>query len=333
MEKQEYEFPDEVEAKDEGKPVEDEVEAKGKPEEDKIEIEIEDDTPVEDRGRKTSKKDFIEKVEKDELDAFSAEAKSKIDAFRKFYHDERREKERAMREQKEALELAKKLYEEVKQLKGKVNTSEEVAVNSFKSSAERELEMAKKEYREAYDAGDSERLVEAQDKITSAKLKIDKASSYAENLNQRKALQQQENEVQIPQQTEAAPVRDQKAMAWQERNSWFGQDDEMTSLALGLHEKLVKENGLAYATTDEYYKRIDDTMRRRFPENFQDTKVDDDKNDEKVTARTKPSTVVAPASRSTSSKKIRLNTSQLSIAKKLGLTPEQYARELMKMEA
>ena len=333
MEKQEYEFPDEVEAKDEGKLVEEEVEAKGKPEEDKIEIEVEDDTPPEDRGRKASKKDFIEKVEKDELDLYSEEAKGKIDAFRKFYHDERREKEKAMREQKAAIELAKKLYEEVKQLKGKVNTSEEVAVNSFKSSAERELEMAKKEYREAYDSGDSERLVEAQDKITSAKLKIDKADSYAEGMNQRRALQQQENDVQIPQQSETAPVRDQKAMAWQERNSWFGQDDEMTSLALGLHEKLVKENGLAYATTDEYYKRIDDTMRRRFPENFQDEKVDDYKSDEKVTARTKPSTVVAPASRSTSSKKIRLNTSQLSIAKKLGLTPEQYARELMKMEA
>ena len=189
--------------------------------------------------------------------------------------------------------------------------------------------MAKKEYKEAYDAGDSEKLVEAQDKLTTAKMKIDKASSYAENINKRRALQEQENEVKIPQQTEAAPVRDQKASAWQERNSWFGQDDEMTSLALGLHEKLVKENGLAYATTDEYYKRIDETMRRRFPENFQDEKVDD----EKVAARVKPSTVVASASRSTSSKKIRLNTSQLSIAKKLGLTPEQYARELMKMEA
>ena len=189
--------------------------------------------------------------------------------------------------------------------------------------------MAKKEYKEAYDAGDSDKLVEAQDKLTTAKMKIDKASSYAENINQRRALQEQENEVKIPQQTEATPVRDQKASAWQERNSWFGQDDEMTSLALGLHEKLVKENGLAYATTDEYYKRIDETMRRRFPENFQDEKVDD----EKVAARVKPSTVVASASRSTSSKKIRLNTSQLSIAKKLGLTPEQYARELMKMEA
>ena len=234
-----------------------------------------------------------------------------------------------MREQQEAVTLAKNLYEEIKQLKGRVNSSDEAAVNSFKTSAEQELMMAKKEYKEAYDAGDSEKLVEAQDKLTTAKMKIEKASSYAENINQRKALQEQENEVKIPQQTEAAPVRDQKASAWQERNSWFGQDDEMTSLALGLHEKLVKENGLAYATTDEYYKRIDETMRRRFPENFQDEKVDD----EKVAARVKPSTVVASASRSTSSKKIRLNTSQLSIAKKLGLTPEQYARELIKMEA
>ena len=326
-----YKFPDELdEVKDEGKPVEEEVEAKGKPEEDKLEIEIEDDTPVEDRGRRASKPDFVEKVEKDELDQYSQEARSKIDAFRKFYHDERREKERALREQQEAVTLAKNLYEEIKQLKGRVNSSDEAAVNSFKTSAEQELMMAKKEYKEAYDAGDSEKLVEAQDKLTTAKMKIEKASSYAENINQRRALQEQENEVKIPQQTEAAPVRDQKASAWQERNSWFGQDDEMTSLALGLHEKLVKENGMAYATTNEYYKRIDETMRRRFPENFQDEKVDDDRN---TVRSNKPSTVVASASRSTSSKKIKLNTSQLSIAKKLGLTPEQYARELMKMEA
>ena len=327
-----YKFPDEVDdVKNESEPVE-EVETKGKPveEDDKVEIEIEDDTPEEDRGRRASKPGFIDKVEKDELDLYSDEARSKIDAFRKFYHDERREKEKAVREQQEAVDVAKKLYEEVKQLKGRVNSSDEAAVTSFKTSAEHELEMAKKEYREAYDAGDSEKLVEAQDKLTSAKMKIEKASNYAENINQRKALQERENEVKIPQQTEATPVRDQKASAWQERNSWFGQDDEMTSLALGLHEKLVKENGMAYATTNEYYKRIDETMRRRFPENFQDEKVDDDRN---TVRSNKPSTVVASASRSTSSKKIKLNTSQLSIAKKLGLTPEQYARELLKMEA
>jgi len=112
-----YKFPDEIdEVKDEGKPVEEEVEAKGKPEEEKLEIEIEDDTPVEDRGRRASKPDFVEKVEKDELDQYSQEARSKIDAFRKFYHDERREKEKALREQQEAVQVAKKLYEEIKQL-------------------------------------------------------------------------------------------------------------------------------------------------------------------------------------------------------------------------
>jgi hypothetical protein len=317
-----YKFPDEIENEA--------AESKGLPEEkDDIEIEIEDDTPPQDKGRRPSQPEFVEQLEKDELDEYSKEAKQKIDGFRKIYHDERREKERALREQQEAIDLAKKLYEENKQLKNRVSSSDQAAVESYKTSAERELDMAKKEYREAYDAGDSERLVEAQDKLTSAKMKIAKASDFSDNLNQRRAQQEQENEVQLAQQVQPAPVRDAKAVAWQERNQWFGQDDEMTSLALGLHEKLVKQNGLAYATTNEYYKRIDETMRKRFPENFEGDKVDD----EKSSVRTKPSTVVASASRSTSSKKIRLNTSQLAIAKKLGLTAEQYAHELIKMEA
>ena len=317
-----YKFPDEIENEA--------AESKGLPEEkDDIEIEIEDDTPPQDKGRRPSQPEFVEQLEKDELDEYSKEAKQKIDGFRKIYHDERREKERALREQQEAIDLAKKLYEENKQLKNRVSSSDQAAVESYKTSAERELDMAKKEYREAYDAGDSERLVEAQDKLTSAKMKIAKASDFSDNLNQRRAQQEQENEVQLAQQVQPAPVRDAKAVAWQERNQWFGQDDEMTSLALGLHEKLVKQNGLAYATTNEYYKRIDETMRKRFPENFEGDRVDD----EKSSVRTKPSTVVASASRSTSSKKIRLNTSQLAIAKKLGLTAEQYAHELIKMEA
>lgn len=307
MENTEYKFPDEAE---------------------QVQIEIEDDIPEIDKDKEPLPKDAVEKLDKDELDEYSSEAKEKLAAFRRIYHDERREKEKALREQQEAIALAQRLYEENKALKGKVSSSEKVAVDSFKDSAQRELEMAKREYREAYESGDAEKLVEAQEKMTSAKIKVDRAANYAENINQRTSLQEKENEVKIPQQTYQEPTRDAKATAWQERNSWFGQDDEMTSLALGLHEKLVKENGMAYATTDEYYRRIDDTMRKRFPENFQDV-VEDTKPTEKV----KPSTVVAPASRSTSSKKIKLNTSQLSIAKKLGLTPEQYARELMKMES
>jgi hypothetical protein len=297
---EEYKFPDEAE---------------------KIEVEVESDVPKQDRGKTPSEPEFVESMENDELDEYSEAAKQKIAGFRKIYHDERRAKEEADRERAEAINIAKHLFEENKALKGRVNHSESYAVDSYKTAAQREMEMAKREYKEAYDSGDGDRLVDAQEKMTSARIKLDKAENVAQNMQQKNALQQERNEVQIQQQPERAP-RDQKASSWQDRNSWFGQDDEMTSLALGLHEKLVKENGMAYATTDEYYKRIDETMRKRFPENFEE--VEDDK------PRQKLSTVVASASRSTSSKKVRLTTSQQTIAKKLGLTNEQYARELVK---
>lgn len=288
----------------------------------KIEIEVESDVPKQDRGKTPSEPEFVESMDKDELDEYSEAAKQKIAGFRKIFHDERRRADEADRERQEAINIAQQLFNENKSLKGRVNHSESYAVSSFKTSAERELEMAKKEYKEAYDSGDGDKLVEAQEKMTTARIKLDKAENVANN--QKNALQEERNEVQIQQQPQK-PARDQKASSWQDRNSWFGQDDEMTSLALGLHEKLVKENGMAYATTDEYYTRIDETMRRRFPENFEE--IEDEK------PRQKLSNVVAPANRSTSSKKVKLNTSQLSIAKRLGLTPEQYARELVKMES
>ena len=315
-----YTFPDEEEVK---------PAAETTGQEDDFEIEIEDDTPPQDKGRNASQPEFVEQLDKDELDEYSAEAKKKIDAFKKVYHDERRAKEAAERERQAAIDAVSKLYEENKTLKSRVTSTESVAIDSFKSNAEQDLASAKKEYRDAYESGDADKLVDAQERMTNAKIRLEKVSDANENLNQRRALQERENDVQIQQQPQQPQVRDQKAATWQERNSWFGQDDEMTSLALGLHEKLVKQNGMAYATTDEYYKRIDETMRKRFPENFEGAAVEE----ERSSPRTKPSTVVASASRSTSSKKIKLKTSELAIAKKLGLTPEQYARELVKMEA
>jgi hypothetical protein len=318
MDKDDYKFPDEVEEKV----------AEG----DDFEVEIEDDTPEVDRGKKPADPELVESLENDELEEYTRDVKTKIKQYKKVFHDERRAKEAAEREKQEAINVAQKLYNEVKQLKSRVNSSEEVAIDSFKTSAERELEMAKREYKEAYDSGDSDKLVDAQDKMTSAKMKIEQAGNAFDNVKNRKALQEEENEVQIPQNQYKPVVRDPKAASWQERNSWFGQDDEMTSLALGLHEKLVKENGVAYATTDEYYKRIDNTMRKRFPENFEEADEETDAPSVKTATR-KPSTVVAPAARSTASKKVRLTTSQQSIAKKLGLSPEQYVKELLKMEA
>jgi hypothetical protein len=318
MDKDDYKFPDEVEDKAE--------------EGEEFEIEIEDDTPEADRGKKPADPELVQQLESDELEDYTRDVKTKIKQYKKVFHDERRAKEAAEREKQEAIAVAQKLYNEVKQLKTRVHSSDEVAVDSFKNSAERELEMAKREYKEAYDSGDSDKLVDAQEKMTSAKMKIEQAGNAFDNLKNRKALQEEENEVQIPQ-NQYKPVRDPKAASWQERNSWFGNDDEMTSLALGLHEKLVKENGIAYATTDEYYKRIDNTMRKRFPENFEEDDEIEVEAPSVKTATRKPSTVVAPAARSTASKKVRLTTSQQSIARKLGLSPEQYVKELLKMEA
>ena len=319
MEMNEYKFPDEVEIEDN----QEDTKAEAKPEVD-IDIEIEDDTPVQDRGREPLPKDIVEDLEKDELEDYSEKVKIRLKQMKKVWHDERRAKEAALREQQEALTAAQRILEENKRLRERLTTGEKAMVDSAKEAADRELEIAKREYREAYEAGDADRLVEAQEKIATAKIKADRISNFKPA-----PLQEESFDVQTQQELQV-PKRDPKAAAWQERNGWFGQDEEMTSLALGLHEKLVKQNGIAYATTDEYYKRIDETMRRRFPEYFGEEK---DETPVETQQRTKPSTVVAPATRSTSSKKIKLTQTQVAIAKKLGLTPEQYVRELMKMEA
>jgi hypothetical protein len=164
--------------------------------------------------------------------------------------------------------------------------------------------------------------------LTNAQLQLDKAKNF-----KLPPLQEERSEVQTSQQYQSTPRPDDKVMAWQERNPWFGQDEEMTAAALGLHEKL-KRQGVVIGS-DEYYNALDKTMRKRFSENFDEVEVDSEPEAARPADKpaVKPSTVVAPATRSTASKKIRLKTSQVAIAKKLGLTPEQYVRELMKLEA
>ena len=320
MEKVEFEFPDEAEAKgkEEAPPAE-ELEAKSSPE---IEIEIEDDTPPEDRGRKPLPKELVEKLEVDELDKYSLEAKEKLVQMKKVWHDERRRADSSDRERQAAIDAAQRLMEENKRIKDLLSNGEKEYVAAMKTAADLQLEMAKKSYKEAYEGGDSEGMMNAQQSITNATLQLDRIKNF-----KMPALQEEKNEVQIPQQTEKAPEPDRKATEWQENNLWFGQDEEMTATALGLHEKL-KRNGVTIGS-DEYYKRIDETMRKRFPEQFEEPEV------EKPAAEPvrKPSNVVAPATRSTSSKRIRLTNTQVALAKKLGLTPEQYALEIKKLEA
>ena len=317
--KDDFEF--EIEGEDQGKPVEKEVEAKGKPE---VDIEIEDDTPEEDRGRTPLPREIVEELEADELEEYSNRAKIRLKQMKKVWHDERRAKDEAAREREEALFFARNALEENKRLKSRLSEGEKSFIDTAKSAAELEMEMAKRAYKEAYEAGDSDKVLDAQEQLTAVNYKLQQIKNY------RPSLQNQEIPVNSPQ--EQVPRPDPKASSWQERNPWFGKDRLMTSLALGLHEDLVAQNGQAYATTDEYYQRIDKTIRDKFPENFGDEIKTTNGGGKPVTRTDRPATVVAPASRSTSSKKIVLKQSQLMIAKKLGLTPEQYAREFAKTQ-
>ncbi len=292
------------------------------PEDNKPEIDVEDDTPEEDRGREPMPKEIVEELEADELEEYSEKVKIRLKQMKKVWHDERREKERLQREQNEALAAAQRLLEENRTLKQNLSKREETLVGSFKENAEFEVEKAKREYREAYEAGDADRLVDAQEKLNIASYKLQQINNY------RPTLQAEEPEVEVPVQQVQQPQLDAKTVAWQERNTWYGIDPEMTASALGLHQKLVNERGAQYAGTDEYWDAIDKTMRRRFPDYFGEEEV----VKEKAPSREAKPSVVAPASRSRSPKKIVLKQSQIAIAKRLGLTPEQYARELMKME-
>ena len=315
MQKDEFRFPDETEEKVDER--DDQID---------LEIEIEDDTPPEDRNKEPLPKEVADELYNDELEDYSTKVKKKLLQLKKLAHDERREKEAISRREQEAVSLAQKIVEENKKLKASLQDSEKNVITSIQKAVELEMESAKRAYREAYESGDSERVLEAQEKLTEASMRADKVKNYRPT-----PLQTSEDEVQISQQQAQPAVRvDPTAVAWQERNKWFGSNKLMTSLALGLHEHL-KDEGVVISS-QEYYRRIDDTMRKRFPEEF-GADTDTQQEEERPVRSTKPSTVVAPATRSTSPKKIRLTQSQLLIAKKLGLTPEQYAQATLKMEA
>lgn len=310
MEMDEFKFPDEIDEKDDVK-----IEI----EDDKFEIEVEDDTPEEDRNKEPMPKEIVEEIEKDELAEYSDNVKTRFKQLKKVYHDERRAKEQAYREQQEALEATRRLLEENRRMKSILQTGEKEYVDAVKNSAELQLQLAKQAYKEAYDTGDSDKMLEAQQTITRSTMQLERANNF-----KLPPLQEENFEVQTRQE-QVQPVRrpDDKAMAWQERNSWFGTNRSMTAYALGLHEEL-RDNGIEVGS-DEYYSKLDKTMRKRFPENFQDTI-------EREESPRKAPTVVAAATRSTGSKKVKLKVSQVALAKKLGLTPEQYVQELLKLE-
>lgn len=318
----EFEFPDEKEVNVVGKETDIDIELEDSGAE--VDIEIVDDTPPQDRGREPLPKEMVEELEKDDLTDYSERVKERMAQLRKVYHDERREKEAAAREREEAIRYAQAIQEENRRLKSSLNTGEQSYIEVAKQAALNEMSLAKREYGEAYDSGDTEKIIDAQQRLNSAQMKLVQIDNYRPQYE--KALQEEENRVNIQPERSQSFKPDSKATAWQENNSWFGQDEEMTSLALGLHEKLVR-SGVS-PTSDDYYRRIDTTMRKTISRILRDATLDETK----PAQRTKPSTVVASATRSTAPKKVHISKSAQTLARKLGVSPEQYAKEMIKLE-
>jgi hypothetical protein len=279
-----------------------------------LEIEIEDDTPEADRGRKPSKPP--EEVTDEELENYSDKVKGRIKHLSKGYHDERRAKETALREREELENYARNLMSENNKLKGTVDTNHNTLIQSAKKQVEGEMAMAKGRYKVAYESGETDAILEAQTELNTAQIRMEKVNG----LKPKKvgALQPPTTPVQPQVKTPPANVqRDEKAESWRDDNSsWFGEDDEMTALAYGLHHKLTKEG--VDPTSDAYYEKINSRMRQVFPDRF---------DEELESTKRKSSNVVAPATRSTSPKKVTLNQSQVAIAKRLGISLEDYAKQ------
>ena len=302
IEKQEFSFPDEVDKKPEaeddgGVDVEIEVSSKNEPE------------PV-------AKED-------DEIERYDEKVKKRIADLQSGFHNERRRAEEAAREKDEALAFAQSIAEENKKLKGSLNVGQTALLEQAKKVVSNEVDDAKRRYKLAYESGDSDALVEAQELLTSAKIKMDRVNNF------KPALQDEENEVKIaPREVPRQPQADPKAARWQSENSWFGSDDEMTSFALGLHTKLIK-NGID-PNSDEYYAKINSRIRQVFPENFG---LDNNETEtpQSQSAPRQKSNVVAPATRSTSSSKIRLTPFQVTMAKKFGVSHELMAQKIAEL--
>jgi len=286
-----------------------------------VEVEVVDDTPAADRNRKPS--DPPEEVTNEELENYSEKVKKRIQHFSKGYHDERRIKEQALREKEEAIAYAQQLVNENQKLKGSANQNHNTLIESAKKQVDGELAMAKAQYKQAYETGEPDSILEAQTALNAAQIRMDRVQNLKPRQTQ--ALQPEQtavqNEVTVPQ---PQVPRDEKAESWRDDNPWFGSDDEMTAFALGLHTKLTKEG--TDPQSDEYYEKINSRMRQVFPDQF-----DESIEDEPEEPKRKQSNVVAPATRSTAPKKVRLTQTQIALANKLGVSLADYAQQVAEL--
>jgi hypothetical protein len=317
-----YKFPDEADSKQKAEPPE------------KLEIEIEDDTPPKDRNRKPSKEPVADPTEA-ELASYDDKVQSRIKKFTRGYHDERRAKEAALREREAAETYARQVLEENKRLQQQLANGSQRYIETSKTAAEGRLNSAKDKLKTAFEAGDSEALANAQAEVADA------TAQLRETVRMR-PVEVDESKFAPPPSAQSANAVTPRTQKWMSKNSeWFGRDDEMTMTAMGIDKKLQREYGADYVGTKEYFKTIDKTMRKRFPEYFgskaqsyeddeppQQKRAEPANEEEPPRRASKPATVVAPASRSTPPSRVRLKASEAAIARRLGVPLELYAKQV-----
>ena len=285
-----------------------------------VELEIVDDTPPQDRNKKPLNKN--PEPSEEELEAYSDGVKKRINELRHGYHDERRAKEAAVREKEELAAFTQKLLQEKQELQKRYAAGEEFAVGQIKEKAVLSLESAKKQYKDAFEAGDVEAMASAQEKMMEAALERKKYEDWRPQ--QLQSVENYETIQPTQQNVQQKPQPDPRAATWAEDNKWFGEDDEMTAFAYGVHDKLVKAGIDPRIEPDLYYNKIDARIREVFPHKFEAPQK----------PKQKSASIVAPVSRSTNTaRKVVLTASQQRVAKRLGLSPQQYAQELAKLEA
>ena len=291
-----------------------------------VELEIVDDLP------KQPVKQAEKEENDEELSDYSEKVRKRINKLKYEQHEAQRQREAAERMREEAINFAKQLAAKNQQYESLISRGEGALVGQIKARASLALEQAKSLYKEAYEAGDAQKIIDAQEKLLNAQTEFREAEKHERVLQSRKPAEPAVPQNYVPPQNyqPQVPQPSQKALDWTKKNPWFGPNGNrvMTALAYGVHETLVREDGVK-PDTDEYYEKIDSAMRQRFPDYFE--KDDDVQVTVAPTQRT-PSTVVAPSNRNNGARprKIQLTATQVSLAKRLGLTPEQYAKQLIK---
>jgi len=259
-----------------------------------------------------------EKPQGDELDSYSKGVQSRIKKLTEKYRQEERDKG-------EALRVSQELLEENKKLKSRVQALDTGYLSEYGTRLQSQTESAKRAYKEAYDAGDSDKMVEAQQALSNIAVETQRYNTAKIRAEQQAKVQvaqqqqpvQQQPVQQQPVQQQAQP--DPRAIQWKDKNTWFGDDKIMTAAAFALHSQLTEEEGFD-PNTEEYYSEVDSRMRKEFPHKFQTAKK---------SGGAQVAAAAASASRSTAKsgrRSVKLSHSQVAIAKKLGVPLEEYAK-------